>query len=323
MTSCPRVACLFFLAVVFASTPRAVAVDDAPAASARVSRTAIHTGDRFEYRVVVRHSPGDAFVTQDLAKSLVMRPFELLAVRTEEEAGADQSVLRLILTLTCYERPGVLEIPAFSLFYYPTKAPGLSGQGSAAQKDVPTRELILPPYPVNLQTTLVGANDDMRDSVSLLILDRRRFVVPGISAVVLAAVLGWAGLLAVTYVKTLARPNARINREEIRREALASIRDLQQSASDGRDPALYLELSKAVRRYLEQRYCFDCLALTPEEVSAVLVGAASGREFALKVEALLEDCDNAFFGRAASAPAPVDLCERAAGIVRSDFGPPR
>lgn len=290
-----------------------------PVVSAAVSRTAIHVGDVFEYRITVRHSSDVSFVTQDLERTLVVRPFELQGIRTEQRTQGGQSALNVVLKLACYEKPGRLEIPSFSLFYYPSTASGLPGKGPAAPKDIPARELIVPSQPLNLQSTLLGPEDRLRDSVTLLAFSRKDLALPMAAGIMLFAILVWLAFAAGRYLVKLSQPKAVINEEQLRREVMDRLRGLQRRAApDGKEPALFLEISKALRQYVGSRYDISCQALTPDEAGAALQKGAAGRDFAEKIRSLLERCDEGFFNRTTAAvPDPTVLCEQAVSLLKS------
>lgn len=293
-----------------------------PTLSVSVSRTAIHVGDVFDYRIRVRYPEGVSFVTQELERTLVLRPFELLEVGAEQKDLGDGGILDVVLKLACYQEPGRLEIPSFTLFYYPNQPAGQPG--SAPVKDIPAKELVVPAKRIDLQTTLLGSEDALREPVTLLAFPRRQFLLPGIAAVLLLALLCLVAFRAGRYLVKRSRRPAGVDEEQLRREAVQALGRLQQSVgSEGWQRTAYLEISKVLRRYLQSRYGVSGPALTPEEMREILQDGSSGREFAEKMALLLERCDEGFFNRdAAPTPDPQALCQQAAGLLRSG-GPAR
>jgi hypothetical protein len=227
-------------------------------------------------------------------------------------------MLEVVLRLTCYEKPGRLEIPAFSLFYYPSKAVGLPGQGPAAQKDIPAKELVVPPQSIHLQSTLVGEEERLRDSVTPVAFPRSVLVAPAVAAALLFGILIWLVVMGTRAVMKLAQPKTGIDEEKLRREALDTLRNLQRTAAtDGKQSGPCLEVAKVVRGYLGARYGFNCQALTPAETREMLSNGVAG-DFTEKVETLLEQCDQGFFNRNAAPVADVAaLCEQATALLRS------
>ncbi|MDA2934189.1 hypothetical protein MYX82_07580 [Acidobacteria bacterium AH-259-D05] len=281
-----------------------------------VSRTAIYVGDVFEYRISVRHPDQFSFVTEELEDKLVVRPFELLDFQFEQKDLGEETLLEMVLRLVCYQKPGVLEIPSFDLFYYPSGA--LSREGTATRQDVPARALRVPAHRIHLQSTLLGEGDQLRDSIVVMSFPRGDLVLPTLAAVVLLLLLAGLALVGVRYLIQLRQLEGEDHRVRLQEEALQSIRHVRQRSSQQPETALYLEISQVIRRYLGSRYGFFSSALTPEEVRDELKTSTSNGEFAAQVENLLDLCDRVFFG-GVTAPLPdlPDLCAQAENVVKS------
>lgn len=279
-----------------------------------LSKTAITVGDVFEYRISVRHSNEFAFVTQEFEERLVLRPFELVEFQIDQRVVGEETLLDLVLTLVCYEPPGTVEIPSLNLFYYPSGS--LSEADSDTQQDIPARALRVPPQRVQLQSTLLGEGDHLRDSIRLVRFPRSNLILPAFSAGLLLLLVAGFVVAGVRYAKAKqdGQPD---QQEQLRSQTLHSLDQLRQKATSGHDRDVYLQVSKVVRRYLQSRYGFLSQALTPEEVREELQGSTDP-EFAAQVETVLELCDRLFFdGEPSAGPDLEDLCDQAANLVRS------
>ena len=284
--------------------------------STRVSKTAIYVGDVFEYRISVRHSAELSFVTEELEERLVVLPFELLDFRVDQKEVEDGSLLEIVLRLVCFEKPGILEIPSLDLFYYPSQS--LSQGRGESQQDVPAQALLVPIHRIKLQSSLLGEGDRLRDAVVLVNSPRSEFILPALSAaVLLVAVVGLA-FMGRRHLLRLRHSDDRIEEEQVRKEALLALRNLERrGGSNGTQAVFFLEISQVLRGYLEARYGFFCQSLTPEEIGAELPKRNSDPEFAEEVEALLEGCDDVFYSQAASPAADLAaFCERAANLLK-------
>ena len=278
-----------------------------------LSKTAIYVGDVFEYRISVRHSNEFSFVTQEFEERLVVRPFELVDFQIDQKVVGEETLLDLVLTLVCYESPGVMEIPSLNLFYYPSASLCQAG----TQQDIPARVLRVPSQRIQLQSTLLGEGDRLRDPLRLVPFPRSNLILPVLSAGVLLLVVAGSIIVGVRYTrqKQDEQPD---QLERLREETLHALRQVQQKGpSEGQDRDPYLEVSKVVRRYLQYRYGFLSQALTPEEIREELQGSTDP-EFASQVETVLEICDRLFF-EGATSPAPnlEDLCAQAVNLVQS------
>jgi len=78
-------------------------------------------------------------VTQEFEERLVVRPFELVEFQIDQKVVGEEILLDLVLRLVCYEPPGVVEMPALNLFYYPSQS--LSQATSDTQQNIPARAL--------------------------------------------------------------------------------------------------------------------------------------------------------------------------------------
>jgi len=279
----------------------------------RLSKTAIYVGDVFEYRISVRHSNEFSFVTQEFEERLVVRPFELVEFQIDQKVVGEETLLDLVLSLVCYEPPGVMEIPSLNLFYYPSES--LSQAGT--QQDIPARVLRVPSQRIQLQSTLLGEGDRLRDPLRLVPFPRSDLILPALSAGVLLLVVAGSIIAGVRYTrqKQEEQPD---QLERLREETLQSLRQVRQKGpSEGQDRDPYLEVSKVVRCYLQSRYGFLSQALTPEEVREELQGSTDP-EFASQVETVLELCDRSFFdGATPPLPNLEDLCSQAVNLVQS------
>ncbi len=217
----------------------------------------------------------------------------------------------------CYEEPGLLDIPSFDLFYYPRDELS-EGTGTAGQ-DVPARAITVPPHKIHLQSTLLGEEDQLRDTTLLLSFPRGELIVPTVSGILLLVVMAGFSVVAVRYVVQLRETDGVEDQAQLQEEALSAIRKVRQrGASQEPEPAHYLELSKMIRRYLHSAYGFFSTALTPEELRHELETNTSNGDFAQRVENLLDACDRTFFDPG-MAPGPdfSEACRQAEDIVQS------
>jgi hypothetical protein len=307
--------CLMF--AVSWATPQDTEDDPSILVDRETSRTAIYVGDVFEYKVSVLHSNEFAFVTEELEGRLIVRPFELLAFQIEQTDLGEETLMEMVLQLVCYEDPGLLEIPSFDLFYYPRDA--LSEGEGTRQQEVPARAITVPAHRIQLQSTLLGEGDQLRDTTVLLSFPRSEFIIPTLSGVVLLAILSGLCVVAVRYAIQLRQVEGMADHARLQKEALESIREVQQkSTSQEQDPALYLELSKLIRQYLHAAYGFFSAALTPEELRDELEANTLDGDFAERVENLLDVCDRTFFDpEMAPRPDFSDVCQQAESLVKS------
>ena len=284
--------------------------------STRVSKTAIYVGDVFEYRISVRHPTEFSFVTEELEERLVVRPFEMLDLRVVQKEVEGDRLLEIVLRLVCFEKPGILEIPSLDLFYYPSQS--LSQGRGETQQDVPAQALLVPTHRIKLQSSLLGEGDRLRDAVVLVNSPRSEFILPALSAVVLLVTVVGLAFMGTRHLLRLRHSDDRVEEEQVRKEALLTLRNLEQrGASNGVQAVFYLEISRTLRRYLESRYGFFCQSLTPEEIRAELLKRDSDTDFAEEVEALLEGCDDVFYSQGVSPAADLAaFCERAANLLK-------
>jgi len=299
------------------ATPQGIEDDPSMQVDRETSRTAIYLGDVFEYKVSVLHSNEFAFVTEELADRLVVRPFELLNFQIEETDLGEETLMEMVLELVCYEDPGLLEIPSFDLFYYPREA--LSEGAGARQQDVPARAITIPAHRIQLQSTLLGEGDQLRDTTFLLSFPRSELILPTLSGVVLLVFLAGFCVVAIRYAIQLRQVEGIADHVRLQEAALESIREMQQkSTAQEQDSSLYMELSKLVRQYLYSIYGFFSPALTPEESRDELKAKTSGGDFAERVEDLLAVCDRTYFDPG-MAPRPdfSDVCQQAENLVKS------
>ena len=282
-----------------------------------VSRTAIYLGDVFQYKVALLHSRKLAFVTEELEERLIVRPFELLDFQIEQTRLGEEILMEMVLELVCYEDPGLLEIPAFDLFYYPRDA--LSEEAGTRQQDVPARAITVPAHPIHLQSTLLGEGDQLRDTTLLLSFPRSELILPALAGTVLLVMVAGFCVVAVRYTIQLRQVEGMTDHVRLQEDTLQSIREVQQkSTSQEQDPALYLELSQLIRQYLHSAYGLFTPALTPEELREELEANTSDGDYAEKVENLLDLCDRTVFDPE-TAPLPdfSEVSQEAEGIVKS------
>jgi len=283
-----------------------------------LSKTAIQVGDVFEYRIVVRHPDGTSFVTEELERTLLLHPFELLELRVNRRKVKEGNFLDIILILASYDKPGKLEIPSFRLFYYPSRSLPQFEKDQLAGNNVNARELVVPPQPIIMQSVLLGERDNLRDAPEVLTFPRTHLIVPITGGGLLLLLAAWVTFVGTRYLRDLRQDRKVVDKEQLLREALLSLHDLhQRSFANGQECTLYLEISKVLRHFLQSRYGVLCQALTPEETKHALQERTPSTEFAEKMGSLLEDCERAFFS-AASEPDVALLCKQAENLLKAD-----
>ena len=178
-------------------------------------------------------------MTQEFEERLVVRPFELVEFQIDQKVVGEETLLDLVLSLVCYEPPGVMEIPSLNLFYYPSES--LSQAGPGTQQDIPARALRVPPQRIQLQSTLLGERDRLRDSVRLVRFPRSDLILPALCAGVLLLVVAGFIIAGVRYTR-LKQEDQPDQLERLREETLHSLRQVQRKGtSEGQDRDLYLE----------------------------------------------------------------------------------
>ncbi len=165
------------------TTGFATAASAAPAApkdifgmAARVSRTAVWVGDRFDYVVRVEHAPGLEFVRDHLKKEeLNLHPFEVTAVTSSSGALANgHRYFEVRIGLTIFDvAPADAVIPTFNLFYFRS-----GGPTTQTKDETPAEILAVPVFPVSVRSTVTDVSTGIRDQEDVLPVRMRTWIVP-------------------------------------------------------------------------------------------------------------------------------------------------
>ncbi len=118
---------------------------------ATASRTSLFPGDRFDYEITLRVAPGVRLALQDFDPgSVSFEPFVLIDRTLRQEMLEDGLTrYRIVYRLANYEiGDGQLEIPGVA-FRYESSSTESDGGPS-------TREMLVPPFPVSVKSTLNG-----------------------------------------------------------------------------------------------------------------------------------------------------------------------
>ncbi|MBI4444873.1 MAG: hypothetical protein HY645_03090 [Acidobacteria bacterium] len=255
-------------------------------ADVRLSRTAIHVGDVFEYEIVIKHSDRLSFITDDLQNTFVVAPFELRKLEVIPSETAN--VIRLLLTLSYYERPGRVQVPALRLFYYERPRGGSAGRNSASP-EVSAKEFVIGAQDIQVNPTSANPTR-IRDSVSTLRLSRTHYLVPVVTAFALLLAGGLGARWGIRQFNARRKGGVE-SKGALRQSLISSFQKLEPDGNlDGR--LFCLHVSQWMRRYLQFREGIEGDALTPEEIKDALTARGWNAKAAERVEAILQQCDS-------------------------------
>jgi hypothetical protein len=268
----------------------------------RLDRTAIWVGDSLEYTIQVIHPRSVQFVVDDLKKeNLALPPFVLRTVRAEERDWRDDKKLfEVILLLTTYESgKSELVVPPVALYYF-------RRDGSVSEKEARAQAIRIPPQKIALRSTLPGGQPRLREFKQIQPVEPTY----AIGALVLGLIgMGFVGSRvtarlwhAVHRDKVVRRPVSRRVRQRWVHEGLQRIR--QMAKEPPKDPqAFYAEIGQFMRQYLTEWLDVEARGLTPVEAEQALHAAGYNGAFAQRVRTVLEQCEEAQYGKRDGGPA--------------------
>jgi len=262
----------------------------------QTSRSALWVGDRFHYVVSVLHDPDVRFVSDNLQRStLNLDPFQVLDLQYQDRpAAGGRQILEIDLLLTAYEpKPGQLEIPSFSLFYF------VEASSVTPGADRPAETLAVPATPVAIRSTLPEEVSSIRDAPvpppARFRHQAARPLAVGLFGLALALVLPvlFHGRKLRTAQEVLRR------RKEARDKLQASLSRVASLSVDSEERVLhfYEEIYGHLRAYLS-------------EVSPVATEGKTGRELAALFSAGAPSLDGLPEGLLGEIPSLVETCEQ-------------
>jgi hypothetical protein len=268
----------------------------------RLDRTAIWVGDSLEYTIQVIHPRSVQFVVDDLKKeNLSLPPFVLRAIRVEERDWRDDKrLLEVVLLLTTYESgKSELVVPPVALYYF-------RRDGAVSEKEARALAIRIPPQKIALRSTLPGGQPKLREFKQIQPVDPTY----AIGALVLGLIgMGFVGSRvasrlwhAVHRDRVIKRPVSRRVRERWVHEGLQRIR--QMAKDPAKEPqSFYAAIGQFMRQYLTEWLDVEARGLTPLEAEQALQAAGYNGTFAQRVRTVLEQCEEAQYGKKDGGPA--------------------
>jgi hypothetical protein len=268
----------------------------------RLDRTALWVGDPLEYTIQVIHPRSVQFVADDLKKeNLSLPPFVLRAVRAEErDWREDKKLFEVVLLLTTYESgKSDVVIPPVALYYF-------RRDGTLSEKEARAQAIRIPAQKIALRSTLPGGQPKLREFKQIHPVDPTY----AIGALVLGLIgMGFVGSRvtarlwhAIHRDKVSTRVVSRRARQRWIHDRLQRIRKIAQESP--KDPqTLYAEVSQFLRQYLTEWLDVEARGLTPLEAQQAVQAAGYNGSFAQQVRAVLEQCEEAQYGKTLEPPA--------------------
>jgi hypothetical protein len=267
----------------------------------RLDRTAIWVGDSLEYTIEVIHPRTVQFVLENLKKENVsLPPFTLHAIRAEErEWRNNQKLLQVVLLLTTYESSkSELMIPPVALYYF-------TRDGTLSDKEARAQVVRLPPQRIALRSTLSGGPVRLREFKEIHSVQ----FAPAIGTLVLGLIgIGFVGSRVAVYLwrsahrdKTVKRPVSRRVRQRWIHDGLSRIRKLAHDSPQD-EKTFYAETNRFLRQYLTDWLNVEARGLTPPEAAEALQAAGYNGAFAQQVRTVLEQCEQAQYGKEDGRP---------------------
>jgi hypothetical protein len=294
-------ALLLFVAVELEAAPASQKPQLPFSVTTRLDRTAIWVGDSLEYTIQVIHPRSVQFVMDDLKKeSLALPPFVLRAVRAEERDWRDDKKLfEVVLLLTTYESgKSELVIPPVALYYF-------RREGAVSEKEARAQAIRIAPQKIALRSTLSGGQPRLREFKQIHSVNPTQ----AIGALVLGLIgMGFVGSRVVARLwhavhrdKAIKRPVSRRVRARWIHEGLQHIR--QMAKDPPKDPqTFYAETGYFMRQYLTEWLDVEARGLTPVEAEQALQAAGCNGAFAQRVRTVLEQCEEAQYGKREGSP---------------------
>jgi len=286
-----------------AVAPAAPADPDAPTVAAKLDATAVHVGDALPLTVTVT-----SHVPVNLPTTVELGAFSLLGRKEEEkDLGGGRRQRIFTLSVAAYE-PGDLTIPPVAVTYI-----GKGGEVRTVETE---------PVPVHVASLLANEPEPaLKDNAPVVTVWQEDWRLVYVAGALLAAGLG--ALITWLVVRKLRqrvvvrpgpppRPAHEIALEKLDRLGSYGLFE----NADNRP--FYFALSEIVREYFGNRYGFDSLELTTDELVGELRRHA-GRELVLgEVEGWLSGCDLVKFAKVSPSAAEARaVMEVAIRIVES------
>jgi hypothetical protein len=296
--------CLLLLLVAVDSEAAAAAQKPQPlfTIATRLDRTAIWVGDPLEYTIEVVHPRSVQFALDNLKKEdISLPPFVLRAIRAEEREWRDnQKLLQVVLLLTTYEsgKPELM-IPPVALYYF-------KRDSALSDKEARAQAIRIPPQRIALRSTLSGGQTRLREFKEIRPVE----VTLAIGALVLGLIgMGFVGSRATVRLwrvfhrdKAVKRPVSRRVRQRWIQEGLQRIRKMADDSTQ-EPKTFYAEISQFLRQYLTEWLDVEARGLTPMEAQEALRTAGYNGAFAQQVRTVLEQCEEAQYGKRDGGPA--------------------
>jgi hypothetical protein len=296
--------CLLLLLVAVDSEAAAAAQKPQPlfTIATRLDRTAIWVGDPLEYTIEVVHPRSVQFALDNLKKEdISLPPFVLRAIRAEEREWRDnQKLLQVVLLLTTYEsgKPELM-IPPVALYYF-------KRDSALPDKEARAQAIRIPPQRIALRSTLSGGQTRLREFKEIRPVE----ITLAIGALVLGLIgMGFVGSRVTVRLwrvlhrdKAVKRPVSRRVRQRWIQEGLQRIRKLADDSTQ-EPKTFYAEISQFLRQYLTEWLDVEARGLTPMEAQEALRTAGYNGAFAQQVRTVLEQCEEAQYGKRDGGPA--------------------
>jgi len=267
----------------------------------RIDRTAIWVGDPLEYTIQVIHPRNVQFVVDDLKKeNLSLPPFVLRAIRAEERDWRDdRKLFEVVLLLTTYESgKSELVIPPVALYYF-------RRDGTVSEKEAQAQAIRVPPQKIALRSTLPGGQPKLREFKQIQPVDPTY----AIGALVLGLIgMGFVGARAASGLwhaihrdRVIKKPVSRRVRERWIQEGLQRIRQMANDPAE-EPQSFYAAIGQFMRQYLTEWLDVEARGLTPLEAEQALQAAGYNGTFAQRVRTVLEQCEEAQYGKKDGGP---------------------
>ncbi|HSF56587.1 MAG TPA: hypothetical protein VLD83_00795 [Candidatus Binatia bacterium] len=262
----------------------------------RLDRTAIWVGDPVVYTIEVIHPRSVQFALDNLKKEdIALPPFVMRAIQAEEREWRDnQKLLRVVLHLTTYEsgKPDLM-IPPVALYYF-------KRDSALTDKEARAQAIRIPAQRIALRSTLSTGQNRLREFKEIRPVE----ITLAIGALVLgligmgfvmsrAAVRLWG---VVHRDKAVKRPVSRRVRQRWVHEGLQRIRKMADDTTQ-EPKTFYAEISQFLRQYLTEWLAVEARGLTPMEAQEALLTAGYNGSFAQQVRTVLEQCEEAQYGK--------------------------
>lgn len=264
--------------------------------SVHLEKTAVWVGDLLPYTIRAIHDRDTEFALDNLKKeSLALAPFVVRGIAVEQgEWSPNKKLLEITLQLTTYEiGKSDLTIPPIHLYYFVREA-------GVGQKENQAETVQVPATRVGLRSTLTGGQLRPRDSRPVSPVDRSQlaaFLFLGLVGLAFVGIRGARWVWKTAHApRAKPRALARHARDRLLHEGLANIRALA-GGSDEELTGFYQEVSRFLRRYLQQSLGLEASSLTPGEIEKALEQAGTNGALARQIRDLLEQCEAVQYGR--------------------------